>query len=315
MGNKTYSGVKIIGAFLLIWGVLHLVYYNSSESFREIAVNRLIDATLNRIALDIPELKLADQRFNQASNSAKVSRYMNSLNEYLRDSEHPIRVTAIQDTQLPLSFNQDAKITKDLLFPRQTISVQFSISRDSINYTLYLLPFFTSLFLTYLAIPHLFPAINKAELTEEEEPELPVKLILDLTSRTLYLNKVPDTQIPMANKPFCFYLAMLEYCSTDKNAALYHNKELPEEFLALADKYFMRLMDLGHTKRKRPDFSANIDKMLSEIRNALDEVLDKETDIKCRFFPKKAQGEGSRSKLNNFALSGINSDDYELLGK
>lgn len=315
MGYKTKPWFRITAAFLLLWSILHLVYYNTAESFRQISVKQLVDATLNRIALDIPELKLADNRFDQATNSAKVARYMNSLNDYLQNSEFPIRVKAIQGTELSLKFEQDTQVSKKLLFPRETISVQFAVSRDDINYSLYWLPFTISLLLTYLAIPHLFPKSFASNQPLEDEQDIPVKLILDLTSRTLYLNTTPDLKVPMANKPFCFYLAMLEYCSTDKDPALYHNKELPDEFLALSDKYFMRLMDLGHTKRKRPDFSANIDKMLSEIRNALDEVLANESEIKGKFFPKKAQGEGSRSKLNNFALSGLHENDYELLGK
>ena len=314
LNKKAVFGSKLAICFLVIWGTLSFIYHSTLTSYQDLAVNRLIDATLNRIALDIPELKLADHRFNQASNSFKVTRYIDSLNDYLTAADFPFRVLMIQDTEVELTFTSERNVTKSLLFPRQTIEVQFALMPANQN-AWYWLPTILAIILSYLAIPHLRPRKSKRSDTLLTEPETPVKLTLDLTSRTLYLNITPDTKIPMANKPFCFYLAMLEYCASDKNAALYHHKSLPEEFLQLANKYFMRLMDLGHTKRKRPDFSANIDKMLSEIRNALDDVMESEAELKDKFFPKKAQGEGSRSKLNNFALSDIATDDYELVGK
>lgn len=306
---------KIIGAFFVIWGVLHLVYYNTAASHRNIVIEKRINATLNRIALDIPELKLADQRFNQAVNTSKVSNYIRLLNEYLEETEHPIRVIAIQDTLVRVDVKARQEISKNLLFPRQTITIKFAVLPTQENHAFYLLPLAIGLILTYLALPFLLPSLaGKAGGVDEINIE-PAKLILDLTTRTLYLNHNEKLRVPLANKPFCFYLAMLDFCANDKNASLFHNKTLPEDFLNLTNKYFTRLMDLGHTKRKRPDFTANIDKMLSEIRNALDEVLENQFDIKVKYYPKKAQGEGSRSKLNNFALIGLSSDDYELIGK
>ncbi len=306
---------KIFSAFLIIWGVLHLVYYNTTTSQSDHSIEKLINATLNRVALDIPELKLADQRFNQAVSTSKVSNYMRQLNNYLEKSEYPIRIIGIQDTFLDSTITKASEISKSLLFPRQTITIRFAILPLQQNYALYLLPLGISLLLTYFAIPFLLPQAPEKDSTQDETPVLPARLVLDLTTRTLYLNHNEQLRIPLANKPFCFYIAMLDFCADDKNASLYHNKTLPEEFLLLTNKYFIRLMDLGHTKRKRPDFTANIDKMLSEIRNALDEVLESHSEIKNKYYPKKAQGEGSRSKLNNFALLGLTSEDYELIGK
>lgn len=311
---KRYWG-RITCAFAVLLTLLTLLHYNTTLTFEDYATSRLTDATLNRIALDIPELKLADHRFNQAVNTSKVARYIDMLNEYLKSNNHPIRVVAIQDTHVKASDTAQSQITKNLLFPRQTISIRFAILPMAQNYHLYVLPFMLSIFLTYLAIPFLISKPKETiDIIAEQEDE-PCRLVVDLTTRTLYLNKQTELAVPLANKPFCFYIAMLDFCADEKDAALYHNKSLPEDFLELTSKYFTRLMDLGHTKRKRPDFNANIDKMLSEIRNALDEIFQTESEAKLKFYPKKAQGEGSRSKLNNFALSGLSCDDFELIGK
>lgn len=306
---------KMAALFVLLWGVLHLVYYISVLAQRELAIDALVNTTLNRVALDIPELKLADERLVQAVNTGKVVNYMRLLNTYLEQENQPIRVTAIQDTKLFNMPETDIEIVKSLLFPRQTIGITFSVNRYPHNYTYALLPLCAALLLTYLAVPLMLPRQSGSAHHSDSQPAVAIKLILDLTERSLYLNIKPELKVPLANKPFCFYLAMLDYCAEDANASLYHNKSLPEEFLQLSNKYFTRLMDLGHTKRKRPDFTANIDKMLSEIRNALDEVIDDQIAIKSKFYPRKAQGEGSRSKLNNFALSELTIDDYELIGK
>jgi len=306
---------KTAALFTLLWGILHLVYYNSVLAQRELAIDALVNTTLNRVALDIPELKLADARLIQAVNTGKVVNYMRLLNAYLEQESQPIRITAIQDTVLFNMPKTDIEITKSLLFPRQTIEVTFAVNPYPHVYVYFLLPFGAALLLTYLAVPLMIPRRSGAKNHGDAQPSVVIKLTLDLTERTLYLNTKPAQKVPLANKPFCFYLAMLDYCAEDNNASLYHNKSLPEEFLQLSNKYFTRLMDLGHTKRKRPDFTANIDKMLSEIRNALDEVIDDQISIKSKYYPKKAQGEGSRSKLNNFALSELTIDDYELIGK
>jgi hypothetical protein len=83
---------------------------------------------------------------------------------------------------------------------------------------------------------------------------------------------------------------MLSYCTQTESPQLFHNKQLPEDFIALANKYFSRLLELGHSRRKRPDFDNNIDKMLSEIRTALDEIMSSDAELKKRFFPAKSPG-------------------------
>lgn len=306
---------RISAALFVLSSLFVLLYYNTSMTFQSYAMGRLTDATLNRIALDIPELKLADQRFNQAVNTSKVTNYIAQLNQYLASQHYPIRTLAIQNTEIQVDDITENRFARNLLFPRQTITVKFATLPTDPKYHMYVLPIALALLLTYFAIPFLVSSKSRNLALEAELTEEPCKLILDLTTRSFYINRERDIAVPLANKPFCFYLAMLDFCADEQEAALYHNKALPEEFLELTSKYFTRLMDLGHTKRKRPDFSANIDKMLSEIRNALDEVFQTESDAKWKYYPKKAQGEGSRSKLNNFSLSGLSKEDYELIGK
>ena len=89
---------------------------------------------------------------------------------------------------------------------------------------------------------------------------------------------------------------------------------MPTELLALANKSFGRLIELGHTKRKRPDFNANLDKTLSEVRAALDEVFVRYSKEKETYYPPRAQGEGSRSKQHSYALPSIREEDIEIVG-
>ena len=89
---------------------------------------------------------------------------------------------------------------------------------------------------------------------------------------------------------------------------------MPTELLALANKSFGRLIELGHTKRKRPDFNANLDKTLSEVRAALDEVFVGYSEEKETYYPPRAQGEGSRSKQHSYALPSIREEDIEIIG-
>ena len=118
----------------------------------------------------------------------------------------------------------------------------------------------------------------------------------------------------LQNKPLCFYTALVKYCIDNPNESLPPHKDVPHELMALANKCFGRLIELGHTKRKRPDFNANLDKTLSEIRAALDEVFTGYIDEKETYYPPRAQGEGSRSKQHSFALPSIKEDDIEIIG-
>ena len=90
---------------------------------------------------------------------------------------------------------------------------------------------------------------------------------------------------------------------------------MPEEVVELANKYFHRLVELGHTVRKRPNFNNSLEKTLSEIRAALDEVLSEYPEQKEIYYPPKAFGEGSRSRLHSYGLVNIDKGNIDIKGK
>ena len=93
-----------------------------------------------------------------------------------------------------------------------------------------------------------------------------------------------------------------------------HHEPIPELLLDYADSTFKKLMDLGHTKRRQPDFSNNLDKTLSEIRAALDEVFETCPLEKNQFYPPKAQGEGSRTKKHSYAIESLDEKSLIFIG-
>jgi len=62
------------------------------------------------------------------------------------------------------------------------------------------------------------------------------------------------------------------------------------------------------------DFNANLDKTLSEIRAALDEVFSSFSEEKETYYPPRAQGEGSRSKQHSYAIPSIKQEDITIIG-
>ena len=78
---------------------------------------------------------------------------------------------------------------------------------------------------------------------------------------------------------------------------------------------FYRLIELGHTIRKRPNFNSSLEKTLSEIRAALDDVFSEHPEQKELYYPPKAYGEGSRSRLHSYGLVNIGKGNIEIKGK
>ena len=143
----------------------------------------------------------------------------------------------------------------------------------------------------------------------------PFMLIIDLNHKTLSTNYAHEQLISLANKPLCFYLALVEFCKENNDIALNQNKNVPEELVELANKYFHRLVELGHIVRKRPNFNNSLEKTLSEIRAALDEVLSEYPEQKDIYYPPKAFGEGSRSRLHSYGLVNIDKGNIDIKGK
>lgn len=139
--------------------------------------------------------------------------------------------------------------------------------------------------------------------------------MIDLQDKVLAINDNAEIKAGLANKPLFFYLALIEFCVENPDVTLNQNKDVPGELIELANKYFYRLTQLGHTIRKRPNFTNSLEKTLSEIRAALDEVLIEHSQLKEKYYPPKAHGEGSRSRLHSYGLSNIKADDIEVIGK
>ncbi|WP_075593344.1 MULTISPECIES: hypothetical protein [unclassified Pseudoalteromonas] len=270
----------------------------------------------NRIALDLNYLNLPDDFLKHSGSKDMVLNYIEQLNSQLSASD--VFVYSIEGiSEYPARADL---ILKQLHTPQKSLSVSFvvdsSIFEKNDIVVLILVFGFAGLF-TYLLFLSERTKIKIAKHTPdvEKHTQLQPKLIVDLKSKTLSANCDTEKTVALANKPLCFYLALVEFCVENPDVILNQNKDVPDELLALANKYFYRLVELGHTIRKRPNFTNSLEKTLSEIRAALDEVWQELPEIKDTYYPPKAHGEGSRSRLHHYGLKGITLDDIEVIGK
>lgn len=290
-----------------------LTAFVTAERIESRIIEKSIDKLSKRVALDLPELRLANPIFNQTADEPSIRYYIQSLNNHLAASDLPLRLLKIQSVGIE-SQKQWHEVTVQLESARQPIKIVIGTEKGNVAFVSLLLPIAFSMLVGFLVYLNDKKYKAKKQISQPAFSNIQSKLVVDLHERKLYLSEHSQTQSCLSNKPLCFYLAMLRYCQDNPEAKLYHNKNLPEDFIELANKYFYRLLELGHSRRKRPDFDSNVDKMLSEIRAALDEILAQEIELKNKFYPQKAQGEGSRSKLHNFALVDLESEDFELIG-
>ena len=270
----------------------------------------------NRIALDLNHLNLRDDFLKHSGSKDMVLNYIARLNAQLADSGVMVySIEGISDYPARADL-----ITKQLHAPQKSLTVSFVVAsslfaKDDIAVFI-LVCLFAAAF-TYL----LFISERTKIQIAKHEPEVAVqaeekpKLIVDLQNKTLAASCAVDKTVALANKPLCFYLALVEFCIEHPDVVLNQNKDVPEELLTLANKYFYRLVELGHTIRKRPNFSNSLEKTLSEIRAALDEVWQEQPEIKETYYPPKAHGEGSRSRLHHYGLKAIEIADIEVIGK
>lgn len=236
--------------------------------------------------------------------------YLAQLNNYLVDNHRGVLVTAIYPFE-----------------PNNLSPIQSSILLEGINNKMWVVvqPL-TKSPLFYLSIwPNIFAFIislgfinydkrQQTKLKSNTQINVsPCRMQINLFNKSL-MNPLTNKEVALANKPLCFYAALTDYCIANPNAKLNPNKELPEEFNRLCKKYFARLIELGHTIRKRPNFENNLEKTLSEIRAALDELYGEDLEAKEAVYPKKAIGEGSRSKAHNFALIDLRPELVEIFG-
>lgn len=312
-----YHLLLFVGAFC----ALQLAYFFGLSLQRDFNLERSILAVENRVSLDLPRLSLPNPSLNLAGNPAQVREYLQKLNALLIEQNLSVRVSSLQqfDAQSQLdsaSENSHAHrfIERQLQLPGQIISLKLAICQPTLWRSASIYPLLASLLLVFLLSPYLQRKPAPAAANSAASQTRHVGLVLDLEHKCIAVRGT-DYKVELANKPLCFYAALLNYCQQHPGVRLCQHAILPDELLTLANQYFMRLVALGHTIRKRPDFDANMEKMLSEIRAALDELFINHPDSKTLFYPPKALGEGSRSKMHNFALGRLSEAEWEIKGK
>tara|TARA_R110000868_G_scaffold139782_4_gene354888 strand:- start:5840 stop:6772 length:933 start_codon:yes stop_codon:yes gene_type:complete len=300
--------------FIFTWLIFQLSYSLGQNYQNNLDKERFIASIEKRIALDIPKLTLANKKFKTAADPLSIKAYLNDVNGSLAELKSPIKVMSLQGIQLT-QVSTPQPIARTLRTVDQEINLELQVIETDKLTTLNWLAPILALIITLLNYYLVKQKVAVATVEVKQEPErAPTKLQINLKNKSINFGQ-DNEEVLLPNKPFCFYAALVDYCMQTQLPNLKHNNEVPEELLQMANKYFYRLIELGHTKRKRPDFGANLDKTLSEIRTALDEVFKNNIEHKEAFYPPKAQGEGSRSKMHNYAIFNRDVNRVEFIGK
>jgi hypothetical protein len=308
------SNLSWAGFFIVLWLCFQLAFGAGQTLQTKINKDRFIGSIETRVALDLPRLRLANHRFNTVADSTSVQKYILQLNLALTDLSSRIYLRSIQGISIK-DQRTGENLSRVLHTADQHIELKLTHVPSPLMTRLNLYAPFMALLIVLLSYTRANELKARATVAKTDEfPPEPGKLIINLQDKSIQYG-ADNTVIALPNKPFCFYAALVDYCLQNDTACLRHNNDVPDELLQIANKYFYRLIELGHTKRKRPDFSANLDKTLSEIRTVLDEVFQHHVQAKELFYPPKAQGEGSRSKMHNYALANTDLLRVEFIGK
>ena len=310
--------VSSLGVFILFI-VFSLVFYIST-THKQQQINQLQIAQIEKqIALDLPLLDLSNELLKHSGNKAALQHYIQTVNAQIQGTG--IQVVAIEPKH---EFNLSLKTHEFIRKLNSNNNVVFIVLSLKQPYftndvmAIYILLFVISALLIYMIKQAAIYQGDKKLVTDHELNTLeskPLILVINLKSKTLSSSYYPDQHVALANKPLCFYLALVEFCTNNPEIKLNHNKNVPEELLELANKYFYRLVELGHTVRKRPNFNNSLEKTLSEIRAALDDVLNDCPEQKELYYPPKAFGEGSRSRMHSYGLINVSQGNIEIIGK
>lgn len=313
------SKYKQLLVLLCLFLTLSSVFYISVIQKSQQVTKQKITQIERQIALDLPLLDLSNELLKHSGNKDAVNSYIKTLNSYINSND--LKVVAIApkgEILAPVNLHQ---ITRSLSTNNGPILVVFNVQQThfTVSHLIYYFIFLVlsvliSFWVKFAFIKQSNKQSNNAQHQSIAEPT-PLILIVDLNDKTLSSSCNAEQKVGLANKPLCFYLALVEYCTNNDDVALSHNKDVPEELLELANKYFYRLVELGHTVRKRPNFNNSLEKTLSEIRAALDEVLSECPEEKELYYPPKAYGEGSRSRLHSYGLANIKKGNIEIRGK
>lgn len=305
--------ISVLVASQLIFSIAHLLSFEHALSHAKMQIEK-------RIALDAAYLDLGDPVTQQSVDSASVERYISRLNSDIENNMslpslkvESIAYQSIGDRNLPSTQLETPK-GKHLLFLRgeqAVVVVTLAVPVTLQQWKFHWIGLFLSGLIVLLYIKRITAREERRQVRESQTPS--AYLRIDLIEKQL-VNLVTKETIEMQNKPLCFFAALVEYCVEHPDSELLHHKDVPQELVSRANRVFARLIELGHTKRKRPDFNANLEKTLSEIRAALEVVFAESPNIKVKFYPPRAQGEGSRSKQHSYALHNIEGDKVEFVG-
>ena len=305
---------------IFLFLVFSSVFYVSTMQKQQ-QVNKLqIIQIEKRIALDLPLLNLSNELLKHSGNKAALLNYIQILNTFI--DRTGIEVVAITPQhEFDASLKTSTEFIRELNSNNGVVFIVLSLrqpyfTRDVV--AIYVMLFILSILLTYLIKLAYIKKSDEKQVVHAESnttESKPLTLIINLKSKTLSSSYYPDQHVALANKPLCFYLALVEFCTNNPEIKLNHNKNVPEELLELANKYFYRLVELGHTVRKRPNFNNSLEKTLSEIRAALDDVLNDCPEQKELYYPPKAFGEGSRSRMHSYGLLNVSQGNIEIIGK
>lgn len=313
MNNKIKFGCALV-LFLL---PLQLCFSFTTYFQHQTLTEQSVASVKTRIALDLPRLSLPNEKLNIVGNPFAVSAYLEQINQQLVNQSLPVQIQSLQAIAVK-QVNQVGDIESKyyrLLAPDNQVEIQLIEQPLPIHALFSVWPWLFSLILLYLSKNHILAWRNPDQLIPQAALEQePLKLLINLQNKTV-INSISQHEVALANKPLCFYIALMEFCQNNKEITLNQNKDVPEELVEIANKYFYRLIDLGHIVRKRPNFTNSLEKTLSEIRAALDEVFAEHPEQKEIYYPPKAHGEGSRSKLHHYGLNKIDKVHFEVIGK
>lgn len=317
---KQYSAkqwLKGLGVAVGLFILFQMFISAGQLAGHSIAYHRAFDALKQRVSLDSAYLDIGNKTLNTPVNQSAVARYIDKFNQTLTDEGFPIRLVSLQGVNGTDTLR--AKHSGETTFTMQNAEQRLSVSVSESNWW-YIIELHPASVAGALILAPMLVRIRQTQKAKrlaavddalEDTPQ--PRLVIDLHKKTIG-NGVDNTHPLLQNKPFCFYVALVKYCIEHPDTPLLHHKDVPPELISAANSVFSRLIELGHTKRKRPDFNANLDKTLSEIRSALEEVFSQFSDAKEKYYPPRAQGEGSRSKQHSFALTHLQEQDVEIIG-
>lgn len=309
--HETAYVMLFLRIFFISLLTLQLVYmlsvhmaYKESHSDQE-------NSVALRMSLDVSHIKsLLPIEAGESLDVSADSHYIKELNQRLEEQSYDYSVVNVSLT--PIDAKENNHVVMVLPGINDDLYIEMTRQSPPVFRFISVWPVLFALVFSVFVSARLFQSRTNKQIEEPVVIE-PCILQVDLHAKQL-VNPRTQVRVDLANKPLCFYTALIELGIQDPERQLNPSKDLPDDVEIIAKKYFARLIELGHTIRKRPDFSNNVEKTLSEIRAALDEVYGDDIHSKEFVYPKKAVGEGSRSKAHNYALNDLSGELVEVLG-